>query len=84
MKRIESYLSKYKEATPLWGIFRRDFADYLSNTTNERVLKNQIIISGKKIYLRGVSTSLRSYIKIHNEEVNHFLRTFPEAEHLRL
>jgi len=84
MKRIESYLNKYRVASPVWGVFRRDFADFLSNTTGESVLKGQIVISGKKIHLRGISTALRVYIKTHSTEVNSFIQTFPDTKYLHL
>ncbi|MCR4329536.1 MAG: hypothetical protein NUV65_03245 [Candidatus Roizmanbacteria bacterium] len=84
MKHLELYLDKYRSAQPLWGVLRSTLAEYLSKTTGETVLKNQITISGKKIYLRGVSTTLRSYLAIHSMEINSFLKTLPDAEHLHL
>lgn len=84
MKKIDSYLNKYTNATPLWSRTRSDLALYLSNNTKETVQKNQISISGRKIYLRGVSAALRSYLLTHQKEINQFIQSIPEAKQLHL
>ena len=84
MKRIDSYLSKYKDATPLWRRVQNDLAGHLSEVTGELVIKSQLSVSGTKIHLRGISASLRSYILIHREEINRYIKTIPQGERLHL